>query len=87
MNNNQQETGADKWDVDDNCLHWNWAGEDSANDEEEGLLVMTIATMRLDGLCWVTLQMWDDGHRNNDRGGGRRDSGHRGGWPLPLPLL
>jgi hypothetical protein len=31
-------------------LHRTWAGEDSANDEEEGSLVMMIATIRLDGL-------------------------------------
>jgi hypothetical protein len=73
--------------VEDNGLHWTWAGEDSNNNKEKGLLVMTIATMRLDGLCRVTLQMLEDSRHKKDRGKGCKKSGGRGGWPLPLPLL
>jgi hypothetical protein len=48
--NNQQETGANKWDMEVDGLHRTWAGEDSTNEEEEGLLVMIIAEIRLDEL-------------------------------------
>ncbi len=48
--NNQQETRADKWDMESNGLHRPWAREDSVTDTEEGLLVMMITTIRLDGL-------------------------------------
>ena len=54
-NNNLQETGADECDVDDDGLHKTWLGEDSANDKEEGSLVIMIAMTRLDGLCQLTL--------------------------------
>jgi hypothetical protein len=54
-NNNQQETGAGKCNVEDNGLHSTWLGEDSTNDKEDGSLVMMIATTRLDGLCPLTL--------------------------------
>jgi hypothetical protein len=69
------------------CAQQTWAVADSANNEEKGSLVMMIALMRLDGLYQVTQQMSDDGRCKNNRGGGHRDSGGRGGWPLPLPLL
>ncbi len=70
----------DEWVVEEDGLHRTCAGEDSSNDKEEGSLVVIIATVRLDGLSWLTLHTWDDGHRNNDRGGGgHRDSGGRGG--------
>ncbi len=79
-NNNKQETGSDECNVEDNGLHRTWLGEDSANDGEDGSLVMMIATMRLDGLCRLTLQTWDNGRHNRNRGGGgRRNSGGRGG--------
>jgi hypothetical protein len=38
--------------MEDNGQHRTWAGEDSANNKEEGLLVMMIAAIRLDGLSW-----------------------------------
>jgi hypothetical protein len=36
--------------MEDDGLHRTWAGEDSTNDEEEGLLVTIIEAIRLDGL-------------------------------------
>jgi hypothetical protein len=54
-NNNQQETGADECDVEDNGLPKTWLGEDSANNKEDGPLVMMIARSRLEGLYWLTL--------------------------------
>ncbi len=45
INNNQQETGVDECNVEDNGLHRTWVGEDSADNKEEGLLAMMIATI------------------------------------------
>ncbi len=78
--NNQQEAGADKCNMEDNSLHRTWLGEKSTNNKEDGLLVIMTKMMRLDGLCLLTLQTWEDGCRSSDRGGGgRRNSGGRGG--------
>ncbi len=70
--------------MEDDGLHQTWAGEDIANNEEEGSLVMTIVTMRLDGFYRVTLQTLDDGHHNKTIGRDHRDISGRGRWPFPL---
>ncbi len=40
---------------------------------------MMIATIRLDGLCQLTQQAWDNSRNNDTGGGGHRDIYGRGG--------